>query len=122
LNDDFPLSIFIPILNVKGFTMNTAQAPFDLNLPSQALFSVDDAAGVQIVCRAGSVWITLDNDPRDIVLEADDSFTTPEHRRALIFALGDARVTLATAPEPVQQARRRPRPASRGLVLAQLPA
>jgi hypothetical protein len=53
---------------------------------------------VQILCRSGSLWVTLDGDPRDIVLDAGDQFTATEHRRALIYALGSASLSLSMAP------------------------
>jgi hypothetical protein len=68
---------------------------FSLNLRRQALFSVPDAAGVRIACVEGVVWITLDNDPRDIVLESCGVFTTPEHRRAIIYAMKPSTITVA---------------------------
>ena len=63
-------------------------------LERRRLFDIADAAGVQIRCTAGSLWLTLDHDPRDIVLAAGESFTTPEHRRALLYALEPATVEL----------------------------
>lgn len=60
---------------------------FSLNLRRQAIFSVPDAANVRIACVEGSIWITLDNDPRDVMLDSCGVFTTPEHRRAIVYAL-----------------------------------
>ena len=76
---------------------NPARQAFNLNLAHHAAFSVPDAANVRIACVEGTVWITLDNDPRDIVLEACGVFTTPEHRRAIIYAMKPSQITLATA-------------------------
>jgi hypothetical protein len=42
------------------------------------------------------VWVTLDGDPRDYVLEPGESFTTQEHSRALVYALERSRVSLGT--------------------------
>jgi Protein of unknown function (DUF2917) len=106
------VSIFIPLTNVKGLAMksqtcsdtwNSANA-FSLNLRHQALFSVPDAANIRIACVEGTVWITLDNDPRDIVLDARGVFTTQEHRRALVYAMEPSTITvtpstLAAAPQ-----------------------
>jgi hypothetical protein len=75
---------------------NTNQ--LDLSLAHQGLFTVPDASGVQVICREGSLWITLDNDPRDIVLAPGESFITTEHRRALIYAMGASALTLAASP------------------------
>jgi hypothetical protein len=81
--------------------MTTSSNQFDLCLAHQAMFSVSDAAGVQILCREGSVWVTLDNDTRDIVLDAGESFLTTEHRRALIYAMEQSSLSLVVAPSVV---------------------
>ncbi|MGH6627961.1 MAG: DUF2917 domain-containing protein [Burkholderiaceae bacterium] len=104
--------------------MPTDPHRFELSLERQALFSVADAAGLQIECREGSVWITLDGDPRDVVLEPNGLFSTAQHRRALIYALQSARVSVsraATAQRTTTPLWQRPAP-PRGLVLEQLPA
>ena len=79
-----------------NYTTTTNQ--LDLALAHQAMFTVPDASGVQIVCREGSLWITLDNDPRDVVLAPGESFITTEHRRALIYAMRSSALSLATTP------------------------
>ena len=66
-----------------------------VTLAPRQLHVVPDVSGVSITCRAGSVWITVDNDPNDYVLETGESFVTSDHERALIYALGAARVDLA---------------------------
>jgi hypothetical protein len=71
----------------------TAESTLLLLAPRE-LHSIDDAANVRISCRSGSVWITLDNDNKDYVLEAGESFTASVHARALVYALGTARVDL----------------------------
>src|SRR3569623_1742369 len=63
-------------------------------LAPRQLHNIPDASGVSITCRAGSVWITVDNDPNDYVLEAGESFVTSDHERALVYALGTARIDL----------------------------
>ena len=88
-----------------------------MNLESNALFNVPDAADIHIVCRDGTVWITLDNDLRDYVLEAGDTFDNAEHKRAVIYAMRPSliEVTTATVNSPAQPARQTPKP--RRLVL-----
>ena len=78
--------------------MNASHPAFDLNLAHRAMFRVPDAADVKIVCHTGSLWITLDDDPRDIVLLASESFTTPDHRRALVYAMEPSNISVAAAP------------------------
>jgi hypothetical protein len=91
--------------------MNTAPRHLDLRLQPRSIFSVPDAAGVQIACRDGSVWITLDNDPRDIVLEAGQSFVGTDHRRAMIYALDASSIVLSD--EASAASSRTPLPARR---------
>lgn len=88
--------------------MNTATPSTELQLSRRSIFNVADASGVQIVCHAGSVWITLDNDPRDIVLQAGDSFTGTDHRRAIVYALAESQLAvsdpaLAASPRGAQK-------------------
>lgn len=101
--------------------MNTSENRLAVTLAPRAMFSVPDAAGVQFTCHAGSVWITLDGDPRDIVLDSGEDFSSAEHRRALIYALAPSQVGVTTA------AAQHPRPghapatvAPRGLVFEQV--
>jgi hypothetical protein len=78
-------------------TQNSANA-FSLSLRHKGLFSVPDAADIRIACVEGTVWITLDSDPRDIVLEASGVFITQEHRRALVYAMEPSTITVTPAP------------------------
>lgn len=78
--------------------MTTISKQLNLSLAHEAMFSVADAAGVQVICREGSLWVTVDKDLRDIVLAAGENFTTPQHRRVLIFALQSASLSLVPAP------------------------
>lgn len=70
--------------------MHPASQRYEIGLAARSLFEIPDAANVQIQCQRGSLWLTLDDDPRDIVLEPGESFVTGEHRRALLYALGPA--------------------------------
>jgi hypothetical protein len=65
----------------------------EISLAPRALLDIPDISGTQLTCRRGSLWITLDNDPRDIVLEAGESFFSTEHRRALVYAFQASVVT-----------------------------
>ena len=65
-----------------------------LNLGRRGVYTLADAAGVQVTCTSGAVWLTLDNDERDIILEAGESFTDTQHRRAVIYAFQVSTVAL----------------------------
>jgi hypothetical protein len=91
-------SILIRMMHARRDTVENFQ------LAARRLFDLPDAASVQIRCTAGSLWITLDNDPRDIVLESGESFFTTEHRRALLYALEPAAFGLEPTPGSAQLA------------------
>lgn len=89
--------------------MNTATTRL-ISLPARRL--VEIAQPARIECREGSVWITLDHDPRDIVLERGETFEHDGLRRALVYAFEPSTLELRPAqplPEPAyrggQQAR-----------------
>lgn len=65
-----------------------------IELAHQGLHQVPDAASQRFQCQSGTVWITLDHDTRDVILEAGESFSTPEHKRALVYALVPARLLI----------------------------
>lgn len=68
---------------------------FHLSLAPKAIFTLPDGAGVGITCRSGTVWVTLDRDPRDIVLAPGERFDGLEHRRMLVSALEASCITVS---------------------------
>ena len=57
--------------------------------PNQTL-KVVDGAGSTVTAVEGSVWITEENRPNDIVLEAGKSYRLRERGVALVNSLGGA--------------------------------
>lgn len=55
--------------------------------PNQAL-KVRDAAGTTVCAVEGSVWITEENQPKDIVLERGACYRLKERGLAIVNALG----------------------------------
>jgi hypothetical protein len=49
--------------------------------------SLTDAAGVELTTRTGKLWVTLENDPRDVNLKAGDAYTIERDGLTLISAL-----------------------------------
>ena len=68
--------------------------PQDLHLAARAVHSIADVHGLQLRCNEGTLWLTLDHDPRDVILEAGESFTGTEHRRGVVYALADAQLSM----------------------------
>ncbi|TAM38025.1 MAG: DUF2917 domain-containing protein [Burkholderiaceae bacterium] len=89
--------------------MTSPQNRLDMSLRQDAMLRLPDAAGVQIVCRDGTVWITLDRDQRDIVLEAGERFSSTEHRPAVVTALAPSSISVCTATAPPRSLRERNR-------------
>ena len=71
-----------------------ASPPATLLIPRRQVRSLDSGEGLRFACRQGSVWITVDGDLTDYVLERGETFFAPPHARALVYALADARVDL----------------------------
>lgn len=70
-------------------------------LAAQGLVRLADAGSARIVCEAGTVWITIDNDSRDIVLAPGQSFLVDRRARVLIHALEEACVRIVERATPV---------------------
>jgi Protein of unknown function (DUF2917) len=81
--------------NCKANNHAKESSNFSMNLRRQAMFSVPDASKVRIGVAQGSVWITLDNDTKDYVLDECGVFTTTQPRRALVYALQPSCITVS---------------------------
>ncbi|MBG9386924.1 DUF2917 domain-containing protein [Caenimonas aquaedulcis] len=86
--------------------MNATPATRHVPVARRGLLNIADAAGVQVRCEQGSVWLTLDNDPRDIVLEAGDAFHTDEHGLMLVYGLENSTVSVREPRRGLGQALR----------------
>ena len=75
-------------------------APYTLSLDRRQIHDLPDADGQRLVCEAGSLRITLDHGPRDIVLEPGQAFTPARGQRALVYALEPSRLTVQGVPAP----------------------
>jgi len=70
-----------------------------ISLPARQLFEMPDASAVRILCTAGRLWLTLDDDLRDVILEPGDSFEAGAARRALFYAMEPSAFTLLAQPQ-----------------------
>jgi hypothetical protein len=64
---------------------------------------VDGAEGTIIALDRGCVWITLENDPRDVVLVKGMRFVVDRPGRTVIVAEEDSRLLLTPAPTLAQK-------------------
>jgi hypothetical protein len=62
------------------------------------------ARGTLLRAVKGTLWVTIDNDPRDIVLDPGESFVVDSDKPLFVMALGE-RATLDVCTEtPTQEA------------------
>jgi hypothetical protein len=60
-----------------------------VSLRARDLLRLRSASGMMISCRSGTLWITQEQDTRDIVLQPGACFTLDRSGLALISSLGD---------------------------------
>jgi Protein of unknown function (DUF2917) len=68
-----------------------------LCLKRKQVVKVRDGRGHAIVCDSGSVWVTQEGDPRDIVLGAGEAFTLDRRGTALVLAFEPGAISIAKA-------------------------
>jgi len=73
-----------------------------ISLPKGAIYRLSEGLGRRVESLAGSLWITLDNDRRDIIVNDGEGFSIDRGGDTLISALDDARFVLLdpAAPRP----------------------
>lgn len=54
------------------------------------LLEMPPGRSLEVACGAGTLWVTLDNDLRDIVLTPGEGLRVTRGQRALVHALDDA--------------------------------
>ncbi|QHE86565.1 DUF2917 domain-containing protein [Hydrogenophaga sp. BPS33] len=77
--------------------MNAESLTVDLNMPRRALQSIPQGA-LRLVCREGAVWLTLDHDQQDVILNAGDVFLTRPQDRVIVYALQSAVLRMEALP------------------------
>jgi hypothetical protein len=73
-------------------------SPF--TLPSRGLERIVDGAGLTLLCLKGAIWVTQENDRRDVVLGAGESFLLDRNGLAVVYALTPASATILSRPQP----------------------
>ena len=72
--------------------MNTKDLhPAWISLRKGAIHRLPDGRGQRIESLSGSLWLTIDNDVRDILVSPGEGFSIDRDGAALISALDDAR-------------------------------
>jgi hypothetical protein len=53
-----------------------------------------DASGRVLCCLAGSLWITHDGDPKDVIVEAGESYHVARRELMIVHALRDSAIRM----------------------------
>lgn len=70
----------------------------EICLSRRQTLSLADGTGVRVTADAGTLWVTQDNDRRDIVLHAGESVWFAQAGKVIVQALAPARLTLVRQP------------------------
>jgi len=70
--------------------LDTPRARLDLVKHEAAMLR--NACSTRLDCLDGTAWVTIDNDPRDVVLERGDSFVVDSGERVIVSALNGGAV------------------------------
>jgi hypothetical protein len=66
-------------------------------LRSGQTLRVDDALGTEVVCIAGSLWVTHDGEPEDVIVEPGRPYRARHGSTMLVHALGESRCLVVGA-------------------------
>lgn len=66
-------------------------------LAKGSTYMLQQPRGLRVECLGGCVWITLDSDTRDTVLEAGESYCADHQSRALVHALAASNIRISPA-------------------------
>lgn len=66
-----------------------------LHLTDGQTLRVLDGAGTTVICKEGTLWVTEENQPRDVVLEAGACVRLKRAGLTLIQALSPATLSIA---------------------------
>jgi Protein of unknown function (DUF2917) len=71
-------------------------------LPGRRSLPLDDAQGTVIAVESGCLWVTMENDPRDVILMPGMRFEVDRSGRTIIAAEEDSRFALLTTGNRAQ--------------------
>lgn len=69
-----------------------------IELDAQNVLALRDGQGGSVLCLEGTVWITQENDPADVVLEPGESLELTRKGSAVVQAMADSRIAVLARP------------------------
>ena len=85
--------------------MRVNDSPFRVSLRWGTPLTVADGEGTCITSRRGTVWITQDNDLRDVVLSSGESFLLDHPDLAIVQAFETAEILVVPPVLPARGSR-----------------
>jgi hypothetical protein len=76
----------------NAMTMMGTQIETQTTMEKGGVFVIPDASSVQIKCETGALWVTLDGDLHDYILNPNERFCVARHQKAVIYALSSSRM------------------------------
>jgi hypothetical protein len=87
----------MPSLHAKEPNMNTQDLfPAAITLRKGGIHRLPKGRGQRIESLSGSLWVTIDHDLRDILVQPGEGFSIDRPGPTLISALDDARFVVLT--------------------------
>lgn len=71
----------------------------DVTMARGAISRMDHATDTRLRCLVGSVWITVDGDPKDVILEAGQSWVVPGPDRVIAQAMQPSTLRFESGPD-----------------------
>lgn len=91
-----------PGLSLWRKVRKAAATPAVVELPAAvrtigkgSIVAIPRPAGRVVACGHGSLWITHDGDPRDVVISSGESYASDSTSRMLVYGLEASSVTMA---------------------------
>jgi len=94
------------ILKEHAMWINTPNAR--LAVGAQRGLRLNAARGTELRSLRGTLWVTIDNDPRDIVLDAGESFVVDTNEPLFVMALGECATVDLRGDTPARERRAPP--------------
>jgi hypothetical protein len=82
----------------KEATMQLNLRSPELTLQAGQVLTLDDAQGVRILSRSGTVWITQEGSPKDQIVGPGDAIVVARNGRTVVQALKTAWISIGDGP------------------------
>jgi hypothetical protein len=86
--------------NFREYTMDMTELHTRYQFDRFGGMTLHDAAGREVTCLSGSIWLTMEGDTRDILLEPGTSFVIDRGGATILAAQAPSEVTVSAPSQP----------------------